>query len=286
MHILLDCNSDIVKVVNNTGNIYENLQAEASLYNMDGTLQDTESVTIASLQDEVKNCFTITYSGTLSPVHFIKLRLTKGGEVLSDNFYWRAKNYQDYTPLRTMNKVGLDGALKDSVSSGKHFITAKISNPTSDVALMIRLKVLKNESGERVLPVFYSDNYFSLLPGESKTVTLEFNENDWEGEQAKLMVEGWNIIPMEITKEFTGIQVIENSYSLDSVVIYPNPTNQWLNVEGIQDFDVDIFNLSGLKIVHQTKRNHRIDVRNLPAGTYVILLKSSGKQVSKTVIKI
>ena len=286
LHILWDSYSDVVKVANNTGNLFENLQAEVSIYNMDGTLQDTKSATIASLEDEVKNCFTITYPESVSPVHFIKLKLTKGGEVLSDNFYWRAKNYQDYVLLRSMNKVVLDGTLKDSVSGTKHFITTKISNPTSDVALMIRLKVLKNESNERILPVFYSDNYFSLLPGESKWVTLEFKADDLDGEQAKLMVEGWNIIPMEIAKGFTGIQVVENSYSPDSVIIYPNPTNQWLNVEGIQDFDVDIFNLSGLKIAHQTKQNNRIDVQNLLVGTYIILLKNSSKQISKIVIRI
>jgi len=285
LHILWDYNSNMVKVVNNTGHQFENLQAEATIYNMDGTLKDTKSFAIATLDDEVKNCFTITYPDDISPVHFIKLKLKRADEILSDNFYWRATNYQTYTPLRDMKKVGLEGALKDSVNGAKRFITTLITNPTSDVALMIRLKVLKSESGERVLPVFYSDNYFSLLPGESKSVILEFNTNDTNGENVKLMVEGWNIIPMEIAKEITGIQVIENGYSSD-VVVYPNPTNHWLNVEGIHDFDVDIFNLFGLKIAHQTKQNYRINVQNLQAGTYIIQLKNSSKQVSKKIIKI
>lgn len=36
---------------------------------------------------------------------------------------------------------------------------------------MAHLQLRRKSSGERVLPVFYSDNYVSLAPGESRTVT-------------------------------------------------------------------------------------------------------------------
>jgi hypothetical protein len=48
------------------------------------------------------------------------------------------------------------------------------------------------------LPVFYSDNYFGLLPGESKTVTLEFAAASLAGEAPGIMVEGWNIRPQRV----------------------------------------------------------------------------------------
>jgi hypothetical protein len=67
------------------------------------------------------------------------------------------------------------------------------------VALMIRLKVIRARSGERVLPVFYEDNYFSLLPGESRTVSMEFAAADLAGEPPGLAVSGWNISPQEIS---------------------------------------------------------------------------------------
>ena len=38
----------------------------------------------------------------------------------------------------------------------------------------LRLKVLDSATGDLVLPVRYSDNWFFLLPGESKTVDVSF----------------------------------------------------------------------------------------------------------------
>ena len=43
---------------------------------------------------------------------------------------------------------------------------------------------------ERVLPAFYSDNYISVVPGESKTVTVEFTPQ--QGVTPKIEVSGWN----------------------------------------------------------------------------------------------
>ena len=40
-------------------------------------------------------------------------------------------------------------------------------------ALMIRLKGKDSATGDLALPVWYSDNYFFLLPGESKTVDVQ-----------------------------------------------------------------------------------------------------------------
>jgi hypothetical protein len=76
--------------------------------------------------------------------------------------------------------------------------TVTVKNPTANVALMIRLKVLRAISGERVLPVFYDDNYFSLLPGESRVVSLEFTSEDRAKDPLAVGIEGWNIVPQQI----------------------------------------------------------------------------------------
>jgi hypothetical protein len=48
---------------------------------------------------------------------------------------------------------------------------------------------------ERVLPVFYSDNYFSIVPGAEKKIIVEY-----DGTIAPaITVEGWNVRPQEVT---------------------------------------------------------------------------------------
>jgi mannosylglycoprotein endo-beta-mannosidase len=67
-----------------------------------------------------------------------------------------------------------------------------IHNPTEHIALMTHLQLHQKTSGNRVLPVFYSDNYLSLAPGESRTITMEAATKDIGGE-ALLLVDGYNV---------------------------------------------------------------------------------------------
>lgn len=48
----------------------------------------------------------------------------------------------------------------------------------------------KDGDDTRILPVHYSDNYFSLVPGEVMTVTLNFEVP--EGVTPRVMINGWN----------------------------------------------------------------------------------------------
>jgi beta-mannosidase len=44
-----------------------------------------------------------------------------------------------------------------------------------------------------VLPVFYSDNYVSLVPDETKTISIEAAEADLKGQIPLIAVDGWNV---------------------------------------------------------------------------------------------
>lgn len=80
---------------------------------------------------------------------------------------------------------------------------------------MIHLKVPKNISNDRVLPTYDSDNYFSLLPNESKELTLEFDSKYLDGEKLKIMVEGLNITPLDkdVLVRFKNIRIIPKKVS-------------------------------------------------------------------------
>ena len=200
LHILWDSQLDKVKVANNTRQGYKNLIAEELIYNMDGTLMLRDSVRLDSGSDTVTDCMSIVYPKKLSPVHFIKLELKDGNKIIADNFYWRGNKYQEYSDLSNMLPADLQYSLYREKSGGKVFLTVDIKNAGKNIALMTRLKVLRDRSKERVLPVYYSDNYFSLLPGETKQVILEFNAKDLQGENPVLGIEGWNIDYMEIVE--------------------------------------------------------------------------------------
>jgi hypothetical protein len=86
-------------------------------------------------------------------------------------------------------------------------IHVTLSNPTANVALMAHLQ-LRRKSGERILPVYYSDNYVSLVPGESKTVTIDAELGDHAPSDALVVVDGWNV-SVEPTI-FRGVSIAPN----------------------------------------------------------------------------
>lgn len=134
-------------------------------------------------------------NNTLSDVHFIKLKLTdKNGKLLSDNFYWRSNNKSDYTSLNHLPHVNLKVNTKINKVNGKYEMESHITNPASSpsVAFAIRVQAVKASNGDEILPVFTNDNYFSLLPGESKNIHIEFDASVIGNDSPKLLVQPYN----------------------------------------------------------------------------------------------
>jgi len=78
--------------------------------------------------------------------------------------------------------------------TGKNWIlTTRLNNTTEHPVLMVRLKVIGKKSGERILPVFYSDNYVSLMPAEEKVITMKLKDTDTGGEKPDVEISGFNL---------------------------------------------------------------------------------------------
>jgi exo-1,4-beta-D-glucosaminidase len=60
---------------------------------------------------------------------------------------------------------------------------------------MVHVRVAKAGSGEDVVPILWDDNYFSLLPGEKRTVSARFQSVRAGDEDLVLAVDGWNVAP-------------------------------------------------------------------------------------------
>jgi exo-1,4-beta-D-glucosaminidase len=147
---------------------------------------------------------------TDSPVYFLDLKLKdKSGKLLADNFYWLAskpdqldwnryfwyytpqKQFADFTALDKLPAVKLKTEKTLGEKNGQHEITVRLSNPTDKVAFFVELEVQDEKSGEAVTPVFWSDNYVSLLPGETKTLTVRCKKR--QRFVPKVMMRGMNV---------------------------------------------------------------------------------------------
>ena len=146
-----------------------------------------------SPEDSVNMPIRLEYPAGLSAVHFIRLELARGDEIVSENFYWRGVQEGNFKALRTLPKVKVDAATSIRQEVGRWILTTMLHNASRQPALMVRLKAVRAKSGDRILPVFYSDNYVSLMPGERRTVRTELTDADSRGETPRIVVEGFNV---------------------------------------------------------------------------------------------
>ena len=69
-----------------------------------------------------------------------------------------------------------------------------IHNPGKETAFFVRLKVLNGKGGELALPVFFTDNYLTLLPGESREIGIDISHlQDIKPTSLWFEIEGWNV---------------------------------------------------------------------------------------------
>ena len=74
-------------------------------------------------------------------------------------------------------------------------VHALVQNPSSDLAFMVHLRVANSKTGEDIVPIFWDENYFSLLPGENREVSAHFASSATAASDAVLVVDGWNVVP-------------------------------------------------------------------------------------------
>jgi len=73
-----------------------------------------------------------------------------------------------------------------------------VENTGTAMAFLVRLRLLKQEGETEILPVFWEDNYFSLMPGEKRDVAVNARKSDAGDAKLELVVDGYNVAPVTI----------------------------------------------------------------------------------------
>jgi exo-1,4-beta-D-glucosaminidase len=80
----------------------------------------------------------------------------------------------------------------------KGTVRVKIKNPSATIAFQVHLRLANSKDGDDIVPIFWDDNYFSLLPGEEKSLSLSYDSSNVEIKDAVLEVSGFNIAPTKV----------------------------------------------------------------------------------------
>ena len=189
IHVLYDPRNSEIRLANNAAGKLKSAVVKAILYNLKGEKIGEQKVDISVNPTSAKSCFVLNKPKN-NELQFLKLEATIDNKQVIDNFYWLSDTDEQCLALNNIPKVNLEIKQKVLIEKNEVKVTVVLQNNTSNVSLLNKLKI-KTANGESVLPVFFSDNYVSLVPGESKTITLSF-ENKAAFQQAVLNIESWN----------------------------------------------------------------------------------------------
>lgn len=196
LHIQWNRITDFVEVVNYSAGNARGLTVLAEVLNVDGSPKWRNTASLDSAEDSVADCMRMEYPTGLTPVHFIRLTLSRAGSPISTNLYLRGVQEGNHRAIRQLPKAHIKTTTNTTRQGALWKLTTQVQNLSAYPSLMTRLKVVREKGGDRILPVIYSDNYFTLMPGEQRTIQTELNHADTRGEKPRMMVGGFNVEPL------------------------------------------------------------------------------------------
>jgi len=219
LHIQYSYDDQSVVVVNGYYRPFDALTATATAYNLDMSERYSRSAAVSVAADGVTRAFTIDWPQDLSTTYFLVLTLEdSSGRTVSSNFYWfstvpevpgikgytenrafyiHPQSVADYSTLTQLPPLRLQMQYEFAHRGSERIAHVTVGNPTDSLAFFVHLAVAKGAGGLEVTPTYWEDNYFSLLPGQVRTVRGAFAAEDLDGATPVVRLDGWNVLPSE-----------------------------------------------------------------------------------------
>lgn len=212
LHVQYCYDDHSVAVVNDTYETYAGIKVSATVYNLDARKMASQEATVNVPADAAVKAFDLAKVEGLSTTYFLRLEMRDGGgKLVSENFYWLSTKedtldwakqrdtvytpqaeFADLTGLNSLPEAKLRVTRSFGRRGGKAAARVTLRNEGKSIAFLIRLR-LTDARGNDVVPIFWEDNYISLLPGESRVVSGSYDAGMLGGGTPVVRVSGWNM---------------------------------------------------------------------------------------------
>ena len=183
VHVQMSLNDGKISVINTSLKEIPAGTVLVQLYGLDGMLKYSTKMDADVKANSALKLRKAEFPAGLSGVYLVRIKLTNAYHLVSQNDYWKTfgttKNFLTFNSLPTVQLT-----IK-KLSKNQY----KITNQAKTLAIAIKPNLADASTGEIILPAFFSDGYFNLLPGESKLI----NVKQTSGRNASLMLSGYNI---------------------------------------------------------------------------------------------
>jgi hypothetical protein len=201
MHIQLDLSDYTIAAVNTTTLDAGQVSVNATVYSLSNQTLATHDQTLALGPDRTVPAWTLNLAPLFAQQGVVLVRLTmkdQAGKLLSDNTYWLAADDARYRQLNTLTPVKLTATATSHAGpqvkgvAQEEVIDLNLTNGTATPALAAKVVLLNPKTGLPILPAYFSDNYTTLLPGETRTLTIHYPAQPSTA-HPRIALRGWNI---------------------------------------------------------------------------------------------
>ena len=109
----------------------------------------------------------------------------KGKVITVNDYMMRGEGTEDFTAFNSVGKAEIKA--RRLASKGQSVQRFEITNTSRNIAMNLKFNLRNPETGEIILPAYFSDGYFHLLPGEKRTLEVR------SASTGAITVEGYNV---------------------------------------------------------------------------------------------
>ena len=194
VHVQMNLHDNRVVAINTTKNELVNAKVKLEYYDLNGKRFFNKEISKNIAANTLTYCMTPDSGIVLPAVYLVRVTLATGKKIISLNDYWK-KNFvtNDFTAFNNTGKIKpVISPLMEKKSESGYSLEFTIKNTDSKPMIALKLNASNPVTGDLILPAYFSDGYFNLLPGEQKRISLRFPKKPEHSIQ--IVVDGYNIL--------------------------------------------------------------------------------------------
>ncbi len=190
VHAQLNLHDRKAVVVNTSLKTLKDATFRHHIFDLAGTMIAEKEKTVDIGANQLTECFTAVLPEQLPAVFLERLTLTdQAGQLVSINEYWKTASAEGHFKAFNQLKDVMLKCERTKSPGQDDVVKIKLTNETDTPAIAIKLNARYAKTGHRILPAYFSDGYFTLLPGESRSFTLDCPQT----KEVCITAEGYNV---------------------------------------------------------------------------------------------
>jgi len=184
IHVQMNQSDNKLYIVNTTTNSVKSAKVIISQYDMNGQLLSGQIQVMDMLGSNAVTAIPLEVE-KFEDRALVRLELFSKGKKISQNDYWILKD-GNYRYLNTLPNANIAISKISRDSEGK--LRFEVTNKSAFPAIAVKFNIRDRNTGNPVLPAYFSDGYINLLPNETRQIRVDF---DYAG-KTSVSAEGYN----------------------------------------------------------------------------------------------